>query len=185
MGKKNLAWRLRLGCLKSCWARQSRKWQNCLRRLGCNVSNWSFCYWHKKAELIHSGWVPGEVVWTIVHQMLTMAYCPPCNWRCGMWRQVSIPLLLYLSRLTTHTGTRFLLVASLAVISLSRDRLLHLPPNHDIILNYLHNLPQDSLLLPAHFMKACEETKFEEKEYKKIRNAMEKNHVPLAWMKGA
>ncbi|UOH83298.1 hypothetical protein LQV05_006023 [Cryptococcus neoformans] len=81
--------------------------------------------------------------------------------------------------------TRFLLVASIAVISLSRDRLLHLPPNHDIILNYLHNLPQDSLLLPAHFMKACEEIKFEEKEYKKIRNAMEKNHVPLAWMRGA
>ncbi|KIR34313.1 rab GTPase activator [Cryptococcus deuterogattii MMRL2647] len=43
----------------------------------------------------------------------------------------------------------------------------------------------DSLLLPAHFMKACEGVKYEEKEYRKIRNTVEKGRVPLAWMKEA
>ncbi|ODO08347.1 hypothetical protein L198_00072 [Cryptococcus wingfieldii CBS 7118] len=70
--------------------------------------------------------------------------------------------------------TRFLIIASLTILSLSRDRLLRLSQDHDSVLEYLQNLPQDSLMLPENFMKACEGVRYEEKEYRRTRAAVEK-----------
>lgn len=47
-------------------------------------------------------------------------------------------------------------------------------PTKNGILEYLQDLPQDALLLPEHFMKACTEVKFREEDYKKLRNGVEK-----------
>nr|ODO03987.1 hypothetical protein L204_00329 [Cryptococcus depauperatus CBS 7855] len=71
-------------------------------------------------------------------------------------------------------GTRFLLVASLTILILSRDRLIRLPRKRDTILEYLFKLPQDSLLLPSHFMKACEAVKFDQKDYRNMKAAVER-----------
>jgi hypothetical protein len=71
-------------------------------------------------------------------------------------------------------GPRFLLVASLTVLTLSRDRLLRLPHNRQAILAYLRDLPQDSLLLPETFMRGCENVRFKEEDLKRMRAAVEK-----------
>ncbi|ODO08308.1 hypothetical protein L198_00031 [Cryptococcus wingfieldii CBS 7118] len=70
--------------------------------------------------------------------------------------------------------TCFLLVASFTILALSLDRLLRLSQDHHSVLEYLQNLPQDSLMLPENFMKACEGVRYEEKEYKRTRAAVEK-----------
>ena len=70
-------------------------------------------------------------------------------------------------------GPRFLMVASLTVLTLSRDRLLALPRKHAAVLGYLRDLPQDSLVLPETFMKACENVKFKEEDLKRLRTKVE------------
>ena len=66
------------------------------------------------------------------------------------------------------TGPRFLLIASLSILTLSRDRILALN-TADEVLKYLDNLPQDALLLPENYMKACMEVRFKEEDYKRLR----------------
>ncbi|WVQ77904.1 hypothetical protein IAR50_007610 [Cryptococcus sp. DSM 104548] len=89
-------------------------------------------------------------------------------------RHLPWPTVLRVIDAVVCEGTRFLLVASLTILTLSRDRLLRLPQDHDSVLEYLHHLPQDSLVLPGNFMKACEGVRYEEKEYRKTRAAVEK-----------
>lgn len=72
-------------------------------------------------------------------------------------------------------GPRFLLIASLTILTLSRDRLLALPRNYTDVLGYLKDLPQDALLLPEGFMKACENVKFKEDDMKRLRGGVEKD----------
>lgn len=84
--------------------------------------------------------------------------------RCLPW-----PTVLRLFDAVISEGPRFLLIASLAVITLSRDRLLALPRNSKVILNYLHHLPQDSLMLPDTFMRACDQVKLRDDDLKKLR----------------
>ncbi|KAK4687838.1 hypothetical protein P7C73_g2277, partial [Tremellales sp. Uapishka_1] len=69
---------------------------------------------------------------------------------------------------------RFLLVIALTILTLSRERLLALPKNHDAIMEYLRNIPQDSLLLPENFMRACGEVRFREEDLKKMRLTVDK-----------
>lgn len=64
------------------------------------------------------------------------------------------------------------MIASLAILGLSRDRLLGLPPTRDAVLNYLLHLPQDSLLLPETFMRACDEVKLRDEDLKKLRSSV-------------
>ncbi|ODN97903.1 hypothetical protein I350_07538 [Cryptococcus amylolentus CBS 6273] len=89
-------------------------------------------------------------------------------------RHLPWPTVLRVIDAVVCEGTRFLLIASLTILSLSRDRLLRLPQDHDSVLAYLQNLPQDSLMLPENFMKACEGVRYEEKEYRRTRAAVEK-----------
>ncbi|WWD16988.1 hypothetical protein CI109_101424 [Kwoniella shandongensis] len=89
--------------------------------------------------------------------------------RCLPW-----PTTLRVIDAVVSEGPRFLLVASLAILSLSRDRLLRLPKFQTAILGYLQNIPQDSLMLPENFMKVCEGVKFDEKDWKKLREKVEK-----------
>ncbi|WVQ99720.1 hypothetical protein IAU59_006862 [Kwoniella sp. CBS 9459] len=89
--------------------------------------------------------------------------------RCLPW-----PTTLRVIDAVVSEGPRFLLVASLSILTLSRDRLLSLPKNGPAILGYLQNLPQDSLLLPEVFMKQCDGVRFDEKEYKRLRASVEK-----------
>ncbi|WVQ79628.1 hypothetical protein IAT38_001728 [Cryptococcus sp. DSM 104549] len=89
--------------------------------------------------------------------------------RCLPW-----PTTLRVIDAVVCEGPRFLIIASLTIMTLSRDRLLRLPQNSSAVLGYLQNIPQDSLLLPENFMKACEAVKFDEKDYKKMRAAAEK-----------
>ncbi|WRT66684.1 uncharacterized protein IL334_003644 [Kwoniella shivajii] len=89
--------------------------------------------------------------------------------RCLPW-----PTTLRVIDAVVSEGPRFLLIASISILSLSRDRLLSLQKNPTAILHYLQNLPQDSLLLPENFMKTCESQKFDEKDYKKWRSNVEK-----------
>jgi hypothetical protein len=42
------------------------------------------------------------------------------------------------------------------------------------VLAYLNDLPQDALLLPENFMKACSEVKFKDEDYKRLRAGVEK-----------
>lgn len=69
----------------------------------------------------------------------------------------------------TPAGPRFLLIASLAVLTLSRERLMSLPRNHAAVVGYLRNLPQDSLLLPENFMRACDQVKLRDEDLRKLR----------------
>ena len=71
-------------------------------------------------------------------------------------------------------GPRFLLVASLTILTLSRERILALPRNRQVVLDYLLNPPQDSLFLPEMFMRACERVKFREEDWRKLKGAVEK-----------
>jgi hypothetical protein len=73
-----------------------------------------------------------------------------------------------------HAGPRFLFVSALTILTLSKERIMALPRDRASILGYLHNLPQDSLLLPEHFMRACDKVRFREEDYKKLRGAVEK-----------
>lgn len=46
--------------------------------------------------------------------------------------------------------------------------------SQDDVLTYLSELPQDALLLPEHFMKACAEVKFREEDYRRLKAGVEK-----------
>jgi hypothetical protein len=74
----------------------------------------------------------------------------------------------------TQIGPRFLLVTSLTILTLSRERLLALPRTKQAVLGYLRDLPQDSLMLPENFMKAAGEVRFREADYARMRGVMEK-----------
>ncbi|WVR06760.1 hypothetical protein IAU60_003795 [Kwoniella sp. DSM 27419] len=91
--------------------------------------------------------------------------------RCLPW-----PTALRVIDAVVSEGPRFLLIASLTILSQSRERLLALPQDPSAILGYLHDLPQDSLLLPEVFMRAAEafNGKFDEKEYRKLKAGVEK-----------
>ena len=71
-------------------------------------------------------------------------------------------------------GPRVLLVASLAILTLSKDRVLTLPRRPEAVLGYMRNLPQDGLLLPESFMKACDNVKFKEEDLRRLRVGVEK-----------
>jgi hypothetical protein len=62
----------------------------------------------------------------------------------------------------------------LTVLTLSKDRLMVLPRNRAAILDYLANIPQDSLLLPENFMRSAEKVKFRDEDWKKLRASVEK-----------
>lgn len=64
------------------------------------------------------------------------------------------------------------MTASLAILTLSRDRLLALPRNQPAIVAYLQHLPQDSLLLPETFMRACDQVKLRDEDLKKLRTSV-------------
>lgn len=49
-----------------------------------------------------------------------------------------------------------------------------LPRNRAAILDYLANIPQDSLLLPENFMRSAEKVKFRDEDWKKLRASVEK-----------
>ncbi|OCF60866.1 hypothetical protein L486_00510 [Kwoniella mangroviensis CBS 10435] len=89
--------------------------------------------------------------------------------RCLPW-----PTTLRVIDAVVSEGPRFLLIASFAILTLSKERLMGLQKNPTTILKYLQNLPQDSLLLPENFMKTCDQIRFEEKDYKKLRSSVEK-----------
>ncbi len=76
--------------------------------------------------------------------------------------------------LIPYLGPRFLLIASLTILTVSRERILTLPRSRDAILHYLRDLPQDSLLLPGTFMRACERVRFREEDWRKLRGSVEK-----------
>lgn len=61
------------------------------------------------------------------------------------------------------------MIAALAVITLSRDRLLQLPRTKAAIVDYLQHLPQDGLLLPDTFMRACDQVKLRDDDLRKLR----------------
>lgn len=65
------------------------------------------------------------------------------------------------------------MIASLTILTLSRDRLLALPRKQSIILEYLNDLPQDSLFLPETFIKACGDVKLKEEDLKRLRGKVE------------
>ena len=71
-------------------------------------------------------------------------------------------------------GPRFLIITALAILTVSKERLLGLPRDAAAIIAYLTALPQDALLLPDSFMKACENVKFREEDYRKLRGGVEK-----------
>ncbi|WWD03223.1 hypothetical protein V865_001274 [Kwoniella europaea PYCC6329] len=89
--------------------------------------------------------------------------------RCLPW-----PTTLRVIDAVVSEGPRFLLIASFAILTLSKERLMGLQKNPTTILKYLQNLPQDSLLLPENFMKTCDQVRFDEKDYKKLRSSVEK-----------
>ncbi|ORX35590.1 rab-GTPase-TBC domain-domain-containing protein [Kockovaella imperatae] len=89
--------------------------------------------------------------------------------RCLPW-----PTALRVIDVVVAEGPRFLLIASLTILTLSRDRLLALPHTKSAILEYLEHLPQDSLLLPENFMKATERVKFKDDDWKRLRVGVEK-----------
>lgn len=77
-----------------------------------------------------------------------------------------------MASLLTSAGSRFLLVAALTVLTVSRERLMALKNKQDI-LAYLHNLPQDGLVLPETFMKACGDVKLRDEDLAKLREGVE------------
>lgn len=76
------------------------------------------------------------------------------------------------SRADPGAGSRYLLVAALTVLTLSRDRILALK-SKDEILRFLNDMPQDALLLPETFMKACGDVKLRDEDLKKLREGIE------------
>lgn len=75
-----------------------------------------------------------------------------------------------------------MIITALAVLTVSKERLLGLPRDAKSIVAYLTNLPQDALLLPDSFMKACENVKFREEDYRKLRGAVEKEVLAASAM---
>lgn len=71
-------------------------------------------------------------------------------------------------------GPRFLLQVSLAVLTISRERLLALPKSADAVVDYLLHLPQDALLAPDNVMKASEQVKLRDEDLVKLRAGAEK-----------
>lgn len=88
--------------------------------------------------------------------------------RCLPW-----PTALRVIDVVIAEGPRFLLVAALSILTLSRERIMAFNTKDEIV-DYLANLPQDALLLPEHFMKACAEVKFREEDYRRLRAGVEK-----------
>ena len=78
-----------------------------------------------------------------------------------------------------RAGPRFLFIAALTILTLCRERILALPRTKEAIVGYLHNLPQDSLLLPENFMRACDKVRFKEEDYRRLRKSAEKEVGPL------
>jgi hypothetical protein len=70
-------------------------------------------------------------------------------------------------------GPRFLLIVSLSILTLSRERIMAFQTKAEVM-SYLEDLPQDALLLPENFMKACSEVRFKEEDYKRLRAGVEK-----------
>jgi len=92
------------------------------------------------------------------------------KWWSGMFiRSLPWPTVLRLLDVVISEGPRYLMIASLAILTLSRDRLLALPRTQKAIVDYLQHLPQDSLLLPETFMKACDQVKLRDEDLKKLR----------------
>lgn len=92
------------------------------------------------------------------------------RWWSGLFiRNLPWPTVLRIIDTVISEGPRYLLISSLAVITLSRDRLVALPRGRREILDYLRDLPQDSLLLPDTFMRACDQVKLRDEDLKKLR----------------
>jgi hypothetical protein len=87
-------------------------------------------------------------------------------------RSLPWPTVLRLLDVVISEGPRYLMIASLAILTLSRDRLLQLPRNQTAVVDYLRHLPQDSLLLPETFMRACDQVKLRDVDLKKLRKSV-------------
>ncbi|WOO81227.1 Carabin [Vanrija pseudolonga] len=90
-------------------------------------------------------------------------------WTALFIRSLPWPTVLRFLDAVISEGPRYILIGSLSVLTLSRERLLALPKTPQVVLGYLRNLPQDSLLLPDTFMRACEEVKLRDDDLKKLR----------------
>jgi alanine-alpha-ketoisovalerate/valine-pyruvate aminotransferase len=101
-----------------------------------------------------------------------LANCFKGHRRTRSRRYVYTPISIFNEALIT--GPRFLLIASLSILTLSRERILALNTAEEI-LKYLDNLPQDALLLPENYMKACMEVRFKEEDYKRLRAGVGKD----------
>ncbi|RXK39913.1 hypothetical protein M231_02847 [Tremella mesenterica] len=89
--------------------------------------------------------------------------------RCLPW-----PTTLRIIDAVVCEGPRFLLISALTILTLSRDRIMSLPKRKQDVLDYLNDLPQDSLFLPETFMKACDMVKFKEEDWRRLRVGVEK-----------
>lgn len=91
----------------------------------------------------------------------------------GMFiRSLPWPTVLRFFDAVISEGPRYVFIASLAVLTLSRDRLLRLPRTSHDVLSYLHRLPQDNLLLPDTFIRACDAVKLTDGDLKKLRTSV-------------
>ncbi|KAL1411371.1 hypothetical protein Q8F55_002327 [Vanrija albida] len=93
-------------------------------------------------------------------------------WTALFIRSLPWPTVLRFLDAVISEGPRYILIGSLSVLTLSRERLLALPKTPQAVLGYLRNLPQDSLLLPDTFMRACEEVKLRDDDLKKLRSSV-------------
>ncbi|BEJ16396.1 hypothetical protein CspHIS471_0510010 [Cutaneotrichosporon sp. HIS471] len=95
------------------------------------------------------------------------------RWWMGMFiRSIPWPTVLRFFDAIISEGPRYIFIASLAILTLSRDRLLRLPRTSDAVLGYLHRLPQDNLLLPDTFIRACDAVKLSDSDLKKLRTSV-------------
>ncbi|KAL7422049.1 hypothetical protein Q5752_003822 [Cryptotrichosporon argae] len=88
--------------------------------------------------------------------------------RCLPW-----PTVMRIFDAVISEGPRFLLVASLTLLAVSRERLLDLPRAAPAVIAYLRSPPQDGLVLPENFMRACE-GKAKPEDVKKARAAVDR-----------
>jgi hypothetical protein len=103
------------------------------------------------------------------------------KWWSGMFiRTLPWPTVLRLLDAVIAEGPRYLMIASLAVLTISRDRLLALPRTRAAITDFLHKPPQDSLVLPDTFMRACEQVKFRDDDLKKLRASVKSQMLAAA-----
>lgn len=92
------------------------------------------------------------------------------NWWMSLYiRSLPWPTVMRFFDTLISEGPRYMFISALAVLTLSRDRLLALPRDKRAVLGYLTHLPQDSLLLPDNFMRACDAVKLREEDLKKMR----------------